>query len=122
MGDDESVEVAETCEIALDRIAFKQQAKQADELSPSGGYLSVDPAPPAPEADIASLRDQYLDTSRSLFQRYRSLFALRNIGNTEAVEAIVEGLNDSSALFRHEAAYVLGQMQHPASVTGLAER
>lgn len=36
-----------------------------------------------------------------------------------AWQAIVAGLNDKSALFRHEMAYVLGQMQHPESVEGL---
>ncbi|KAI0244611.1 deoxyhypusine hydroxylase [Massospora cicadina] len=34
-------------------------------------------------------------------------------------EALAEGLNDSSALFRHEIAFIFGQMQHPASVPAL---
>lgn len=51
-------------------------------------------------------------------QLSRALFALRNLDTAEAVEAIVAGFNDPSALFRHEIAYVLGQMQHPAAVEG----
>lgn len=37
-----------------------------------------------------------------LFKRYRAMFALREIGNTEAVLALAKGLKDQSALFRHE--------------------
>lgn len=32
------------------------------------------------------------------------------------------GFSDSSALFRHEVAYVLGQLSHPASEPALTER
>lgn len=145
-------------------------------------YASVDPAPPAVAASVAELRETLLDTSCSLFVRYRALFALRDNGGDEAVlvrdppgdnllaahtgrcqpaasacsphpvvsstqlaqpsprpalaiifsprhhhqppltpQAIVDGLGDKSALFRHEIAYVLGQMQHPLSVDGLSE-
>lgn len=34
---------------------------------------------------------------------------------------VCPGLRCSSALFRHEIAYVLGQMQHPAAVSSLCE-
>lgn len=34
---------------------------------------------------------------------------------------VCSGLQCSSALFRHEIAYVLGQMQHPAAVSSLCE-
>ena len=86
----------------------------------SNPYASVDPAPAAPQATVAELKKQYLDTAQSLFHRYRcvqprsclalrtvivvgrALFALRNVGDVASVEAIVEGLTDSSALFRHE--------------------
>lgn len=45
------------------------------------------------------------------------MFALRNLGTTDAIMALSQGLSDpSSALFRHEIAYVLGQMQNPTSV------
>ena len=76
----------------------------------------------------------------------RAMFTLRNLGSEEAVLALVAGLGDESALFRHEigemlfltcseptsprstritlvqpppSAYVLGQIQHPSSVPGL---
>jgi hypothetical protein len=50
-----------------------------------------------------------------LFQRYRAMFTLRNIGDKEAIEALCAGFNDKSALFKHEIAYVLGQMGHTQS-------
>ena len=63
-----------------------------------------------------------MNTSLSLFERYRAIFALRNeasLGNVKAVLAITNGFSDSSALFRHEIGYVLGQVAHPASVPAL---
>jgi len=41
---------------------------------------------------------------------------LREKCSSEAVEALASGFADTSALLRHEIAYVLGQMQHPAAV------
>ena len=62
-----------------------------------------------------------MDTSLTLFERYRAMFALRNRGNEEAVLALAQGFQDDSALFRHEIAYVFGQMQHQASVPSLIQ-
>lgn len=82
-------------------------------------YCSVDPAPPAVRKSVPELRSILLDESLPLFERYRAMFALRNLGNKEAVLALGDGLQCSSALFRHEIGYVLGQMQHPAAVPAL---
>jgi len=110
-------EVSETCQIAVDRIRWILEKKG----QPHSAYLSVDPAPPHPSKSVEELKQHYLDTSLSLFERYRALFGLREIGSAEAVEAICQGFHDKSALFRHEVAYVLGQMQHPAAATSLAK-
>uniref|UniRef100_A0A7S3DU88 Deoxyhypusine monooxygenase n=1 Tax=Entomoneis paludosa TaxID=265537 RepID=A0A7S3DU88_9STRA len=63
------------------------------------------------------------DASLPLFERYRAMFSLRNIGGQDAVQELCNVLvkDDSSALLRHEVAYVLGQMQHPSSVEALAQ-
>ena len=37
------------------------------------------------------LKQILLDENRSLFERYRAMFALRNLGTDEAVLAICEG-------------------------------
>lgn len=121
---DEQVEVAETCELALERIRWLQEKRKQEEGKISANpYSSVDPAPPDVNVpvDIPSLRTTMLDESLPLFKRYRALFSLRNIGGTQAVLALADGLRCKSALFRHEIAYVLGQMQHEACVTQLKE-
>ena len=76
-------------------------------------YTSLDPAPPttdllagkgAPEAmsdaAIAKLKAQLLDTKLPLFDRYRAMFSLRNIGTPAAVDALAAGFDDESALFK----------------------
>ncbi|NXA42667.1 DOHH hydroxylase, partial [Eudromia elegans] len=114
--EDPVVEVAETCQLAVRRLEWLQENAEEPGGSP---YLSVDPAPPAEETDVAKLRDALLDESRALFDRYRAMFALRNLGGREAALALVDGLRSGSALFRHEIGYVLGQLRHEASVPGL---
>ncbi|XP_053559085.1 deoxyhypusine hydroxylase [Bombina bombina] len=114
---DPVIEVAETCQLAVRRIEWLQQNPDAPGNNP---YLSVDPAPPAEDTDIPSLRATLLDDSLPLFDRYRAMFALRNIGGEEAVLALTDGLQCGGSLFRHEIGYVLGQMQHEAAIPGLA--
>ncbi|XP_045400669.1 deoxyhypusine hydroxylase [Lemur catta] len=113
---DPVVEVAETCQLAVQRLEWLRQ--HCGELV-TGPYLSVDPAPPAEERDVGRLRAVLLDESQPLFERYRAMFALRNAGGQEAALALAEGLRCGSALFRHEVGYVLGQLQHEAAVPQL---
>ena len=140
---DPSTVVAETCEIALDRIRERERKRLGEDGAAANPYGSVDPAPPsAPgtlsrpragrpfppsrtlnphphtharvfSAPTAELKAQLLDTSRSLYDRYKAMFALRNRGDEAAVLALTAGLEDRSALFRHEIAFVLGQLAHP---------
>ncbi|MEE6487784.1 hypothetical protein FKM82_015023 [Ascaphus truei] len=114
---DPVIEVAETCQLAVQRIEWLQQNPDTPNGNP---YLSVDPAPPAEETDIPKLRSTLLDDTCPLFDRYRAMFALRNIGEEKAVLALADGLQCGGSLFRHEIGYVLGQMQHEASVPQLA--
>ncbi|XP_069818662.1 deoxyhypusine hydroxylase [Dendropsophus ebraccatus] len=113
---DSVIEVAETCQLAIKRIEWLQSNPDAPDDNP---FFSVDPAPPAVEKDVPALRAVLLDNSLPLFERYRAMFALRNIGGKEAVLALTDGLQCGSSLFRHEIGYVLGQMQHEAAVPGL---
>lgn len=83
-----SLQVAETCQLAVRRLEWLQENKQESGHSP---YMSVDPAPPAEETDVAKLRETLLDESRSLFDRYRAMFALRNLGGRAAVLALADG-------------------------------
>ena len=124
-------ELRETCEIARDFCRWKVKGEQGDRpqvacacmLSP---YNSYDPAPPSPETDMIStvvLGDVLLNTALPLFERYRAMFALRNRGGEECVLQLGRALvkDENSALLRHEVAYVLGQMAHPAAIDALAE-
>ena len=74
-------------------------------------YTSVDPAPPtsglvagksgtATVSSVEELRLKLLDTQLALFERYRAMFALRNIGSPSAVDALAAGFSDDSALFK----------------------
>lgn len=117
---DQLPEVAETCQLALGRLEWLEaQRQKAEENLSSNPYESVDPAPPAALKSVSELRENLLDESQSLFERYRAMFALRNVNSDEAVLALCDGLKCTSALFRHEIAYVLGQIQSPISVKAL---
>ncbi|XP_069505551.1 deoxyhypusine hydroxylase [Ambystoma mexicanum] len=113
---DPVIEVAETCQLAVKRIQWLQKNKDNPDVNP---YQSVDPAPPLEEKDVVKLRESLLDESLPLFDRYRAMFSLRNLGGKAAVLALTDGLKCGSALFRHEIGYVLGQMQHEASIPQL---
>ncbi|KAI8586215.1 armadillo-type protein [Geranomyces variabilis] len=128
---DASRAVRETCVLAIEKIIHDNAQISSTSSSPSAGgktteqseaspYTSVDPAPAVDvKKTTAELRDMLLNADLSLFKRYRAMFALRNRGDVESVLALAEGLEDDSALFRHEIGYIFGQMQHPASVPAL---
>jgi deoxyhypusine monooxygenase len=78
------------------------------------------------QPSISELEESLLDRKNSLFLRYRAMFALRDLASppdlptaVPAVHALARGFSDSSALFRHEIAFVFGQLAHPASIPAL---
>lgn len=88
------MQVAETCQLAVRRLEWLQsrEDKQLEEESTDKNpYCSVDPAPPAVKNSVSELRVILLDESLPLFERYRAMFALRNISNEEAVLALGDG-------------------------------
>ncbi|KAK9825910.1 hypothetical protein WJX81_004689 [Elliptochloris bilobata] len=74
---------------------------------------------PAPPALVAALLAKLLDQATSLPHKYRILFSLRSVQGAHAQAALLHGLEDKSALFRHEVAYCLGQRQDPEAVSVL---
>ena len=121
---DAAPEVSETCQVAIDGIEWRiENAEKRESLLENAEFSSVDPAPPASkkEKSVEQLRDLLLNPDKPTFKRYRALFSLRNINTTEAVLAVCDALNTGSDLFRHEVAFVLGQMEHPASVPALVK-
>lgn len=116
--DDPVIAVRETVVLAISRIEYEMEAHGHKASS----YTSIDPAPPIDdEKSIEEMHCILMDSSKSLFERYRAMFSLRNSGTEDAVLALADGFADESALFRHEIAYVFGQMQHPASVPSLIQ-
>ena len=86
-------------------------------------FGSVDPAPPARnDENVEKLRNTLCDEEEKMFQRMRALFALRNIGGNDSVDALAAAFSSSSALLKHEIAYVMGQMQDSAAVPYLIDR
>ncbi|MGB1859254.1 MAG: HEAT repeat domain-containing protein, partial [Candidatus Thalassarchaeaceae archaeon] len=83
-------------------------------------FDSVDPAPPSEGKNISNLRNTLCDENEKMFQRMRALFALRNIGGKESVDALAAAYSSQSAL--HEIAYVMGQMQDSNAVPHLIDR
>jgi len=82
--------------------------------------------PEEAERTVEELGKALMDTNLALFRRYRAMFALRDLASppdlptaVPAVQALARGFADESALFRHEIAFVFGQLAHPASIPAL---
>ncbi|KAL9049532.1 MAG: hypothetical protein Q9162_007178 [Coniocarpon cinnabarinum] len=129
---EEAVVVRETCELAVERIQWEHGKQRHTEKCKDSDFSSIDPAPPTPlqsqqkEPDIPGLKHDLMNPRLPLFERYRAMFGLRDLASppdlptaVPAVEALAEGFRDSSALFRHEIAFVFGQLSHPASIPSL---
>lgn len=100
---DPQIEVAETCQLALQRIEWlNEKSSQESKNLSTNPYKSIDPAPPSQTEDTETLKNILLDESRPLFERYRAMFSLRNKGDEDSVLALADGLKCHSALFRHE--------------------
>lgn len=111
--------VRETCRLALDLLEWRG----ANEAVPTNSYRSVDPAPPAESTgDLEDLKRSLLDADRTMWDRYRAMFTLRDLGTRPAVLALAEAVTLSSDrlqsdLLRHEIAFVLGQLADEAAVS-----
>ncbi|KAL7422040.1 deoxyhypusine hydroxylase [Cryptotrichosporon argae] len=118
--DDPAREVRETCEIAVDKIVY-DNSDEGKARVPNPDFPTIDPAPSSSPSSVPELRTALLDQSLPLFARYRAMFALRDhgAGSRAAVLALAEGFRDPSALFRHEIAYIFGQLCSPHSIPSL---
>lgn len=122
--EDPLLEIRQTCELAIEKIKWETSEAAKKESLQESLYSSIDPAPPLSlETDykIEELKSILNDQSRGIFERYRAMFRLRDIGNDEACLALASGFDDSSALFKHEIAYVFGQICNPVVVPHLME-
>lgn len=114
----DSTPLRETCELALKRLSQEESLEDVEKSK----FNTVDPVSTKglvfAEKDIESLKTTLLDSSAELSDRYAALFSLRGIkdrlGNASmlAARAIAYAMrhDTSSALFRHELAFVLAQV------------
>lgn len=115
----ESVPVRETCYIALRKFeegrpnSDKESDNKSNGLSKAG---SSDPAYPLTNTTFEEASRIFLDTNEDLYKRYKAMFYLRDLGSKEAIEALGRGMEDASALFKHEISFICGQMASPQSV------
>jgi len=119
--------ISETCQLAIERI--NDVGKDGNQNKPTGGFGSIDPA--VFEEALASngdtseaidpLQERLINEKLPLYERYVAMFKLRNINSKLSTQALCKGFGASSALFRHEIAYVLGQMQNGESISALSE-
>lgn len=116
-------EIRETCEIAIENIKERlttNSIKEGDEE-----FSSVDPAPAEKvKKTTEELRQLYLDSSAPIYQRYKAMFGLRNRAqkhnDKSALLALCEGFKaEEGALFKHEVAFVLGQLQRHETAKAL---
>ncbi|WVQ79672.1 deoxyhypusine hydroxylase [Cryptococcus sp. DSM 104549] len=121
--EDENREVRETCEVAVGKIEF-DLSEEGQKRKQNPDFPTIDPAPSAASSTVPALRAELLNTKLPLFERYRAMFALRDYGagSKEAVEALADGFYDGSCLFRHEIAYIFGQLSSPYSIPSLLSR
>ena len=84
---DPSVEVRETCEIAVAAVRWKlEHPEEKDKAFPSCEmFSSIDPAPPSKQKDVEALKKELVDVEANLFDRYKAMFSLRNLATEEAV-------------------------------------
>ena len=101
---DASVEVGETCRLALNFLSWKlNDGVEGDEDTPIAcacmlsPYSSVDPAPPHPKhAALSSEEIGFIlrDESAPMFERFRAMFSLRNRGGVESVKELGKALGE----------------------------
>ncbi|KAK1943645.1 Deoxyhypusine hydroxylase [Phytophthora citrophthora] len=120
---DPAPEVSDTCKLAASLVKYKL-AKAKGEITEGevdrNPYLSEDPAPAA-EKDVptSELRKVLLEHDGDMFAKYRAMFSLRNRNTEEAARALADSFADPNPLFKHEVAYVMGQMENPVTVPAL---
>ncbi|CAK0828082.1 unnamed protein product [Prorocentrum cordatum] len=112
--------LAETCRLAvqgLERDRTKMCACQHRSFDPALGE------PGATEADVPRLRQQLMDVDASLYSRYVAMFTLRNLATPPSIgDPLCESLDTdaSSAVLRHEVAFILGQLECEEAAAALS--
>lgn len=116
---DESKPVKETCMLALRSLEEKAKNKCIQKSE----FNTIDPIAQTVNKQNVSLdilEECLLNETCDLYERYEALFALRDMKTMQANNIIIRSLLDkTSAVFRHEVAFVLGQIQTPKCTEAL---
>uniref|UniRef100_A0A5S6QQK4 Deoxyhypusine hydroxylase n=1 Tax=Trichuris muris TaxID=70415 RepID=A0A5S6QQK4_TRIMR len=117
-------ELAETCQLAVRRIAWCNDVNEKEDCLVQNQFGSIDPTPcyacENTDASLKAMEQLFLDEKAQLWDRYRAMFSLRNMASANAASSLTKGLFcPNSALFRHEVAFVLGQLSTPIAVESL---
>lgn len=54
--------------------------------------MYLDPVPASSSTNVEELHKILVDKSKSMWDRYRAIFALRNINTDESIKALAKGL------------------------------
>lgn len=119
--------IGETCELALELNKWNEETKNGETEGIDLKKLKHSTNDPAPPYNIAGEEEKYRDVewlkklllnpAEPIFERYRAMFTLREIGTDESCDALCQTLTDEfspdcTALLKHEIGFVLGQMGH----------
>ncbi len=117
-------EIRETVELAIKNIKEKVESEKNGSIVEKKKnarrdeeFQSIDPAPAYDiNTPLDKIRTIYLNQEEDLYKRYKAMFTLRNkasrLADKNALEVLCEGFREEEgALFKHEIAFVLGQLQ-----------
>ncbi|XP_015781303.1 deoxyhypusine hydroxylase [Tetranychus urticae] len=126
--DDESILVSQTCLLSLDKIKWQDNVDEFELKAVRCERFSThDPAPQfADSKTLEELESILMDKKSSLHNKYRALFSLRNMANSDGVHSLGKTLsyykNDRNMdLLLHEIGYIFGQLCDPDSIPYLKE-
>ncbi|PFH32047.1 HEAT repeat-containing protein [Besnoitia besnoiti] len=128
--DSEAPRESEGTAVAAEGDGAWWERSEEDSLYRDPAFNTIDPSEPYPNCsakDLPWLAAQLMNEKEKLWNRYRALFTLRNLDSSAAMAVLSVALarDTSSALLRHEIAFVLGQLRlsHSSSVSaGAAEK
>ena len=118
---DSAQEVADTCSLALSKLDWIKTDEAIGFDFKDNPYKTNDPAPRMMKGTMKDWVQWINDESLSLFDKYRVMYSLRQDGGDEAVDALISSFSSKSVLYRHELAFVLGQMKNKKAIPALTK-
>lgn len=110
--DHKSRPIRETCFIGLEKLKEDEEDLKV--------FCSIDPAYPI-RIDFNEAERIFLDKNSNIYLRYKVMFFLRDLATERASKILIQGFEDESELFKHEIAFVLGQLRAPETTEALAK-